>query len=167
VLVLIAALAGVPVYVRPAVDPLRHADAILVLGGYEYDRYEVGFKLALEGWAPAVAVSNPAGANDPWLTKYCAEPHPKFALYCFIPDPRSTAGEAREFRRLADLHGWRTVIAVTFRPHVSRARFILRQCFDGDLMMVASPPEVSPVRLAYEYVYQTAGFVKAALKPAC
>ena len=167
VLVLAVVLAGVPVYVRPQIDPLRHADAILILGGYEYDRYRVGLGLADEGWAPAVAVSNPNGPSDPWLTEYCAKPHPQFELYCFIPDPPTTVGEARQLRRLAAEHGWQTVIVVTFRPHISRARFILQQCFDGDLIMFASPPQLSLARWAYEYAYQTAGYLKAALKPAC
>ena len=162
-----AAIIGTPVYVYPQIDQPRHADAILILGGYEYDRYRLGLGLAGEGWAPAVAVSNPNGPDDPWLTEYCAKPHPEFELYCFIPDPGTTAGEARELRRLAAEHGWRTVIVVTFRPHISRARFILEQCFDGDLIMVASPPQLSVPRWAYDYAYQTAGYLKAALQPAC
>jgi hypothetical protein len=56
---------------------------------------------------------------------------------------------------------------VTFRPQISRARFILEQCFDGNLIMVASPAHLSPPRWAYEYVYQTAGYVRAALDPNC
>jgi hypothetical protein len=59
------------------------------------------------------------------------------------------------------------VIVVTFTPHISRARFILEQCFDGDLIMVASPPQPSVPRWAYEYAYQTVGYLKAALAPAC
>jgi hypothetical protein len=167
VLVLAVALAGVPVYVRPQIDPLRHADAILILGGYEYDRYGAGLGLAGEGWARALAVSNPNGPRDPWLTEYCAEPQKQFELYCFIPDPLTTAGEARQLRRLAAEHGWRTVIVVTFPPQISRARFIMEQCFDGDLIMFASPPRPSLARWVYEYAYQSVGYVKAALQPAC
>ena len=64
-LVLAAAIIGTPVYVYPQIDQPRHADAILILGGYEYDRYRLGLGLAGEGWAPAVAVSNPNGPDDP------------------------------------------------------------------------------------------------------
>lgn len=165
--VLLAALAGVPVYVLPQTDPLRHADAILILGGYEYDRYVTGLELGAAGWAPNVVVSNPNGARDPWMTEYCRTPHREFKLYCFLPEPATTAGEAQEFRRLADENGWRTAIVVTFRPHVSRARFIVQQCFDGAVIMVASPPALPLVRWVYEYLYQTAGYVKAVLQPAC
>ena len=70
------------------------------------------------------------------LADYCATRHPGLDLHCFVPDPPTTKGEGRELRRLAAQYGWRTVIVVTFRPHISRARFILEQCFDGDLVMV-------------------------------
>jgi hypothetical protein len=167
-LVLISAvLAGLPAYVRPQVDPLRHADAILVLGGAAYGRYPFGFELGVQGWAPMVVVSNPNGARDPWLNQVCAAPHPVVDLRCFVPDPPTTKGEGRELRRLAAQYHWRTVIVVTYRPHISRARFILEHCFDGDLIMVASPAHISPLNWALEYVYQTAGYVRAALQPGC
>ena|ERR1700739_280304 len=159
--------AGVPVYVRPQTDQLRHADAILILGGENYSRYPFGFELGAKGWAPNVVVSNPNGTNDRWLTRYCAAPHPEFHLYCFIPDPPTTKGEGRELRRLASQHGWRTIIVVTFRPHISRARFILKDCVDDDLVMVASPAHISVPRWAFEYVYQTTGYLRAVLEPGC
>jgi uncharacterized SAM-binding protein YcdF (DUF218 family) len=69
--------------------------------------------------------------------------------------------------RLASQYGWRTVIVVTFRPHISRARYILEHCFDGDLIMVESPSDLSVPRWAFEYAYQTAGYVRAVLQPGC
>ena len=162
-----AAIAGLPVYVRPQIDPLRHADAILILGGEYYSRYAFGFDLAMQGLAPNLVVSNPRGADNADLTELCATPNSEFALHCFIPDPPTTKGEAQELRRLASQYGWRTVIVVTFRPHISRARFIFQQCFDGDLVMVASPADISAPRWAFEYVYQTAGYLRAVLQPGC
>jgi hypothetical protein len=167
VLLIAAVVAGLPVYVWPQTDPLRRADAILVLGGYGYDRYRLGFELGSDGWAPTVVVSNPNSSEDPWLTKYCATPHPDFDLHCFMPDPPTTKGEGRELRRLATEHDWHNVIVVTFRPQISRARFILERCFDGALVMVASPADLPAPRWAFEYVYQTAGYVRAALQPGC
>ncbi len=92
-LLIAAVIGGLPVYVRPQIDPLRHADAILILGGDYYGRYPFGFDLASKGWAPTVAVSNPNGPNDPWLTQVCATPHPGLDLHCFVPDPPTTKGE--------------------------------------------------------------------------
>ena len=75
--------------------------------------------------------------------------------------------EGRELRRMASQNGWRTIIVVTFRPHISRARFILDQCFDGDLVMVASPAQLSVPKWAFQYAYQTAGYVRAVSQPGC
>ena len=161
-LLIVAVIAGLPAYVRPQVDRLRHADAILILGGPDHSRYSFGFGLGSQGWAPNVLVSNPKGADDPWLTRYCAAPHPRFDLHCFAPDPSTTKGEGRELRRLASQHGWRTVIVVTLRSHISRARFILKQCFDGELVMVAIPVQLSVFEWAFHYVYQTAGYARGA-----
>jgi hypothetical protein len=161
------AAAGLPVYVRPQIDQLRHADAILILSGPEHRRYPFGVNLAAQGWAPNLVISNAGGADNSKLTNFCAAPHPGLAVYCFVPDPPTTKGEARQLRRLASQHGWRTVIVVTFRPHISRARFVLEQCFDGDLVMVASPAQVSGPRWAFEYLYQTAGYARTVLQLGC
>lgn len=167
VVVIAVALAGVPVYVHPQIDALRKADAVLVLGGYEYDRYPQGMGLAAAGWAPNLVISNPNGPRDAWLYDYCRKPHPEFTLYCFEPEPSTTAGEVREFTALAAEHGWRSVIVVTFRPQISRARYILGRCFTGELIMVESRTPVPLIRWPYEYAYQTAGYVRALLDPAC
>ncbi len=167
-MLLIAALVGgLPVYVRPQTNPLRDADAILILGGPGWERYPFGIELGAKGWAPTVVISNPDGDKDPWLTKTCAAPPSGLTLHCFAPEPATTLGEGRELRRLAAIHGWRTVIVVTFRPHISRARYILEQCFDGDLVMVASPAHLSLSTWVFQYVYQTAGYVRAGLQPGC
>lgn len=164
---LAAAIAGLPVYVRPQADHPRTADAIVILGGPDYRRYSFGFGLGADGWAPNVVVSNPNGADDPYLTDYCAARHPEFNLMCFIPDPETTKGEGRELRRLATQYGWRTVIVVTIRPHISRARFILEQCFDGELVMVALPVRMSFFEWMFHYAYQSAGYARAILQPGC
>jgi len=95
---IVAAITGLPVYVLPQVDQPRHADAIFILGGPDHRRYSYGFELGAQGWAPNVVVSNPNGADDPWLTRYCATPNREFDLYCFAPDPPTTKGEGREAR---------------------------------------------------------------------
>jgi uncharacterized SAM-binding protein YcdF (DUF218 family) len=166
-LLVVAVIGGLPVYVRPQIDPLRYADAILILGGYGDLRYAFGLELALHGWAPNLVVSNPTGANDQWQRNYCAAPPSGLKVHCFVPDPPTTKGEARELGRLAGQYGWRTVIVVTFRPHISRARFVLERCFHGDLIMIANPEHISVARWAFEYVYQTTGYLRAMLQSGC
>ena len=63
------AAAGYPVFVRPQTDPLRRADAILVVGCADpLPRYRYAFELASQGWAPTLLVSDP----DRQLTAACA-----------------------------------------------------------------------------------------------
>ncbi|MFW0795319.1 YdcF family protein [Gordonia sp. CPCC 205515] len=166
VLILIAA-AGMPVVVHPQTDELRPADAIFVLGGSGYDRYKVGFELEEQGWAPTLVVSNPNGPRDPWLWSYCHEPHADLDLRCFVPDPAATRGEAEELQRLAEQFDWQAVIVVTYRPHVSRARYILQKCYDGELIMVPSRTRISVWEWIEQYAYQAAGYLRAALSPGC
>lgn len=181
-IVAIAALAGIPVYVHPQTDPLRKADAIFILGGYG-DRRPYAFSLYQQGWAPNMVISNPVNESQPyskmWIDRWCKSPTygsdvlpepeswPTSTKFCPTPDPPTTLGEARALRQLATEHGWHTVIVVTFRPQISRARYILQRCFSGDLVMVASPVDIPPTRWAYEYVYQTAGFAKALFDDGC
>lgn len=165
--VAVVAAAGLPAYVYPQIDQLRPADAIFVLGGNGYERYPFALELALEGLAPRVVVSNPAGAEDEWLTDLCQHQRYSFTVSCFQPDPATTAGEARELRQYATEQGWHTVIVVTFTPHVSRARYILEQCFAGDLIMRDSPADLSAGYWVWAYAYQTGAYLHAALQPAC
>ena len=164
----LAVAAGYPVYVRPQIDTVRKADAILVLGGTSTGaRYRYGLDLARQGWAPTLVLSNPYGSEDRLVTGLCQTPQPRLNIVCFDPDPRTTLGEGVQLRRLADENHWETVIGVTSVPHVSRARYIIGKCFDGELVMVASPTRLGPVGWTWMYIYQTAGYIKAALQPDC
>jgi uncharacterized SAM-binding protein YcdF (DUF218 family) len=163
----VVAAAGFPVYVEPQVDSPRPADAIFVLGGNGYERYSYALELALQGFAPRVVMSNPAGDQDIWLTDLCAHQRYSFAVSCFQPEPATTEGEGLQLRRLATEQGWRTVIVVTFRPHISRARYILGRCFDGELVMAESPADLSPGYWVWTYAYQTGAYIRAALRPGC
>jgi hypothetical protein len=168
VLLIAAVIGGWPVYVRPQIDHLRHADAIFMLGGPGgQDRFALANDLVKQGWAPRLVMStSTAASRDPWVAHFCTD-WPAFKVDCIIPDPPTTKGEGRELHRLAEKYNWRTVIVVTWRPHISRARFILKRCFDGDLVMVSSPTHLSVVEWAYQYAYQTAGYVRAVFERGC
>jgi hypothetical protein len=64
VLVIAAVIGGLPVYVRPQIDPLRHADAILILGGFGDLSYLFGSDLGLQGWAPTLLVQTRRGTRS-------------------------------------------------------------------------------------------------------
>jgi len=154
---LLAVVALWPVYVRPRVDSPMPADAILVLGGAHDGREQLGLKLAAEGYAPRVLISNPY-EHSPMVNRICHGGY-SFEVICFDPSPRTTLGEGRELARLGT--DWTRVIVVTFTPHISRARYILGTCWPGELLFVDPKPQLSPARWAWDYTYQSAGFVKA------
>ncbi|MBF6353498.1 YdcF family protein [Nocardia higoensis] len=164
--VLAVAVAGLPVFVHPQIDPLRPADAIVVLGGTPYERFDIGVDLARAGLAPELLIAASTGLDDPLMDRYCRGGYP-FRVQCFEPRPWTTQGEAQEIRRRAESGGWRHIIVVTFTPHVSRARYIIGKCFDGELTMVASP---APTGLAYQawmYLRQSAGYLRAFTETGC
>ncbi|WP_420540848.1 YdcF family protein [Mycolicibacterium septicum] len=157
---------GWKVYQHPQTDPLRHADAIVVLGGTPYERFDLGLDLAQQGYAPYLLISRSTGADDRKMDKYC-QGHFDFTVKCFIPDPWTTEGEAYEIRADAEKYGWRHIIVITYTPHVSRARYIVGKCFDGDITMVASPTASGPAFWSWMYIRQSAGYAKALLTPGC
>ncbi|RDI62917.1 YdcF family protein [Nocardia pseudobrasiliensis] len=160
------ALAGLPVFVHPQVDPLRPADAIVVLGGTAYERFDIGLDLAERGYAPELLISRSTGADDSVMDKYCAREYP-FHVDCFVPDPWTTQGEAQEIARQTARHGWRHIIVITNTPHVSRARYIVGKCFHGQLTMVASPAESGLRYWAWMYIRQSGGYIRAFVSSGC
>ncbi|MDQ1203285.1 YdcF family protein [Rhodococcus sp. SORGH_AS_0303] len=165
--VAVATAVGWEPYVSPPVDQPTAADAIVVLGGAHDGREEFGLELAEDGYAPQVVFSDPYTARgvgsygDPdYMSDLCNGTY-DFTVTCFVPDPSTTRGEGREIRRLAEEQNWKHVLVVTFRPHVSRSRYILDKCWDGDLTVLASPTELPWWAWTWQYVYQTAGFARA------
>jgi uncharacterized SAM-binding protein YcdF (DUF218 family) len=89
------------------------------------------------------------------------------SVTCFTPNPATTQGEAQNIRRLAAAKHWNTIIVVTSTYHVSRARMIIRRCFDGTLEVVAARTHISLLDWAYQFAYQTGGYLKAAISRGC
>jgi uncharacterized SAM-binding protein YcdF (DUF218 family) len=151
---------------NPKVDHPTHADAIVDLGGPEDNgRLEV-----VEGLLDAhVANHLVISLNSPDQHRayhLCVDPPTGVTVTCFQPHPSTTRGEAEEVHRLAQQHGWTSIVVVTSTFHVSRARLIFRRCFTGKLYMAAGR-NIAPVTWAYQYLYQTGAFIKAVLQSGC
>ncbi|MFT4124654.1 MAG: YdcF family protein [Gordonia sp. (in: high G+C Gram-positive bacteria)] len=147
-------------------DDLRHADAIVVLGGEHDGREAYGIWLAEEGFADTVLVSDPywpRTSADSMMDGICSASPPGVTVRCFRPDPSTTRGEARYVRHVAEQAGWSSVIVVTWRFHLVRARYIFGQCFAGATVMHAVPRDYRRplVMWAYTYAYQYVGLLKA------
>jgi uncharacterized SAM-binding protein YcdF (DUF218 family) len=118
----------------PSAKP-THADAIVVLSS-DKPRYDAGLRLYRQHVARTLVLSLPAFEGPGGGT--C----PGFAL-CFRAKPYSTRGEAQTVARLARAHGWGTIVVVTSRYHVRRARMLFRRCVDARLQFVSAPAGIS------------------------
>lgn len=158
--------AGLPIFVHPQQDPLRPADAIVVLGGTAYERFDLGVRLADEGYAPELVISRSTGVDDSVMDRYC-DGQFTYRVSCFVPDPWTTQGEAQEIARRAAAEDWKHIIVITYTPHVSRARYIVGKCFSGEVTMVASPSDSGFSFWSWMYVRQSAGYVRAFVQRGC
>lgn len=171
VLLFVNGASGTVLFARAPVDPLAAADAIMVLGGEHDGREAYGLKLAEQGYADTVVLSNPYAASDKTMKKACA-PRSDIRVICRPPVPSTTRGEALIARQLADEHGWASIIVVSWRYHLPRARKIFKQCFvtPERSVIMRDVPRRYPFSVAqwqYTYLYQYGGWVKAEIQGRC
>ena len=142
-------------FVFPATGMPPRVDAIVVLGG-SGDRLGLGMDLAQEDRAPYLVLS----MGLPWLPPGVCKGHVGPAkVICFAPNPDTTQGEAEGASRIAKNHGWTSLVLVTTRDQVWRARLRFERCYSGKMYGVtAAVPWYS---WPYAILYQWAGTVKA------
>jgi hypothetical protein len=140
-------------FVFPATDQPRHVDAILSLNGSdEPARESKAISLAKEGYAHVLLFSQ---GNSP-------TPCPKVAhikVVCFIAIPGRTVGEVRFAADYARRYGWRSLMVVPGRAQATRARLLLKRCFQGRILIVPAPFYL--VQYPYEVVYEWGALGKA------
>lgn len=162
---------GTLLFARAKADPLARADAIVVLAGEHDGREAYAIRLAEQGFAPVVLLSDPYGPQDKVMREAC-KPRPRIRVICGQPSILTTRGEAMMTRRLADERGWRSVIVVSWRYHLPRARKIFDECFvtPGRSVIMRDVPRRYPFSVAqwqYTYLYQYGGWVKAETQGPC
>ena len=171
--VFVASYAGVgyQLFYRDHSDSLRKVNVIVVLGGEHDGREDYGLKLAHEGYAKTVLISDPY-VNDGYnregqalMHRVCSSSTAEVEVICFDPDPSTTRGEAMFTQRMAKARHWHSAIVISWRFHLVRARYIFGQCFDGDVVMrgMDKPYPTSPAFWAWQFSYQYVGLAKAAV----
>ena len=158
-------VSGYLLFTKAGADSLQKADAIIVLGGEHDGREDYALRLAREGWASTVVMSDPYGPDDPVMQRVCHDTG-NIEVICRRPEPLTTRGEAIFTRQLADARSWTRVIVVSWRYHLPRAELIFRQCFSdqpGSAVMTAVPRryQYSPLEWEFVYAYQFGGLAKA------
>ncbi len=131
-------------------DEVTMADAVVVLAGSRF-RLPVGLRLVDRGVAPVLVISDGLDPRSPSANRLCRE---QALVLCPKPEPYSTRGEARLVARLARERGWESIVVVTSRFHLLRARVLFERCYGGRLAFVgaSSPWWRLPVAVTSEWL---------------
>lgn len=160
-------IAGIFLYMVPAVDQSERADAVVVLAPIlQTGRLEHALGIMSESPGTTLVVSVPKHASDKGSDEICRARR-SYQIICFSPEPVTTQGEARAIQRLSEEHGWRSVTVVTNEFHVTRARTIIERCYPHQLNMDPVRRDRSFNGWVYRFVYESAAFVKAAVRYEC
>jgi uncharacterized SAM-binding protein YcdF (DUF218 family) len=131
------------------------ADAVVVLSGTRGTRLDGALKLMRSGIAPVLVISNDPETRVREAIHLCRAGRSEgFSVVCFRPRPANTRGEAEAVSELAARNGWRSIVLVTSRFHVTRARMLFERCFGGkvDAVGVDYPATSIPAAVAGEWL---------------
>jgi uncharacterized SAM-binding protein YcdF (DUF218 family) len=143
-----------------------HADAVVLFVGGKGERLDTSLRLMKAGVATNLVI--PGGTRPTWpqANKICAGGN-AFKVFCPTPMPDTTRGESRAISRIAAQHGWTHLVAVTSRYHVTRARLLLRRCYDGRIDPVAAGPGLTVGRWVQRVAHEWAGLAEAMIVRGC
>ena len=139
------------IFVWPREDEPEPADAVVVLSGVRDARLDKGLELMRAGVGRTLVISD--GEARGWAegNRLCAG-GAAFRVVCFRPRPYSTHGEAAAVAKLARARGWRSLVVVTSRYHVTRSRLLFRRCLDGPVSGVSA--RTSPGAMALNVPFE-------------
>jgi uncharacterized SAM-binding protein YcdF (DUF218 family) len=150
-LLLVAWLVATAVlFVWPDEDEPRSADAVVVLSGVRDARLAKGLELMRSGVGRTLVISDGEARGWAEANRLCAG-QAAFRVVCFRPRPYSTHGEAADVARLARARGWRSLVVVTSRYHVTRARLLFRRCLESSVGGVAAKTSLGAMALNVPY----------------
>ena len=160
---LLAAFCGASawLFVFPATGMPPRVDAIVVPGGVG-NRIGAAVSLARQDRARYLVLSE-GGWVPPGL---CGTHVGSASVLCYLPDPKTTQGEAEGAARLAREYGFRSIVLVTTPDQTWRAKLRFGRCYSGEIFAVTTP---LPLGLWPEHLaYQWAATVKAEVfNPGC
>ncbi len=162
VVVLVAVFGVLTVKVEhPRYDALGPADAVVVLGQPDSQALDLAQSLVDQGISSKLVLLSPWGEPP-----QCADPPAGVTVTCVVPDPKTTQGDARAIRDLAEQNGWHSLVVVTWATHVTRSRRLIEACYSGTLMMTGYSlgPDGGGLE---ELAHQVGGYAKSLLTPGC
>ncbi|RGE19789.1 YdcF family protein [Leucobacter sp. wl10] len=158
----------------PRQSAVRSSDAVVSLGPAS-DRLPLAQQLFESGRADSLVISwagpMPRDAeenapDEPLDQRLCSSGDPR--IYCFVPSPSDTLGEATRVRQLAVEEGWKSITVVTSRYHAFRAEFIFARVMpqDVEVQVVHAETELGVRGWLYHLAYEHVAFIKAVFETA-
>jgi uncharacterized SAM-binding protein YcdF (DUF218 family) len=142
-------------FVWPTTGSPPSADAVVVLGG-DGSRLDYSLEFVNQVHTHYLLLSE----GLPWIEPgLCGHRWPTLTVVCFQPVPATTQGEARYVARLAQEHGWRSLVLIATPDQIWRAELRFRRCFPGSVYGVTTPLPTG--EWPYAIGYQWAATVKA------
>jgi len=155
-------VAGLPLYVFPPAEDIDDADLIFVIGPPNEERVAAERTLRSADVADLSLYSvTSRGRLSAEALAVCREA----TVTCAHIEPFTTKGEFAYLERFAHENDVERTVVLTFTPHVARTRYIAEKCFDGDVTVMAVDEGLTFGDWIYQYLYQSAAFVKAWATP--
>lgn len=152
--------------VHPVVDKVEHVDALYVLGP-SWERMPRALELADSGVTDVIVSTTTINWDgDVAPEEYCDRAG-EVRVICVVPEPYTTQGEMRMLSEMAREKGWHRVAVMTMTAHVSRARLWADRCVGVPVDVWEFQQPETPLGWAYQFLYQTGGWVKAQVLRNC
>lgn len=143
-------------FVWPTTDGIGNPDAVVLFVGGRGERLDTALQAMAEDDIANLVIPNGNVARWPEANELCREPQKGFRVWCPVPRPDTTRGEARVIGDLAKGQGWHQITMVTSDYHLTRARVLLSRCFDGEIHAVTADSGLGVlargIRIAHEWV---------------
>ena len=118
------------------------ADAVVLFVGGRGERLDMALDLLDDEVAPALVIPNGWAPEWPAANEVCASTDRSFEVFCPVPDPDNTRGEAQLIAAMAQERGWDSLLYVTSDYHIARAGHLLDECFDGRIRAVSADSDL-------------------------
>lgn len=152
---------------NPIVKGAAPSDAVVVLAGASEERLPVARNLIQDSVAPVLALTSTDSPGNAASDRLCRTEVVAVPVVCYSPSQGNTRDEIRALAQVIQEQDWNQVTVVTSRYHVTRARTLLDQCTTAQIHMVASEPEIGPVKWLGRFVVESGGLAQAYWNPVC
>jgi len=151
-----AGLLGLAIVLPPVTQP-AHVEVVVLLSG-DGGRLPSALRLMERGVAPTLLfVGQP---DTPAVGDVCRRPQP-FETICVRPTPDDTRTEARAASRIARARHWQSIVVITSRYHLLRARLLFKRCFGGTVDLMGDYPTYGPAFARHQIAHEWLALVYA------